>query len=376
MAIGVVVAVALVVTGCSSSKKAGTTTTTGAAQSTGQAATDAATAQQIVAQYTNAPTTITQTQSLSSAPPTGKTFVWLECDISSCTYIGQGLQAAMQAAGWTYKQVNYQSANPASLTAAFNQALTLHPTVVGESGVPPEAGWSSVLPAYKAAGVPIITSYVYTTNTDPTIIANIAGPTAFAAYAKLVANWFIADSGGTGKALIQRVDAYPILKSYSDALVADIKAGCAKCDVSDVLQNSAADASDNGIVPSVVSALRRDPSVKYLLPCDLEFFDGLPSALAAADLNVKTAGQNPDLAMLGFIKSGKIAMAPSHPLAEGGWVMADAAFNWVMNKSVPADDIGALPTFILNSSANFSTTALVDYPIGYEQQFKALWHVG
>jgi ribose transport system substrate-binding protein len=375
--IGMFAAMSVALTACgSASTTASSSTTAGAAAQSGPTSAAAATAQKTLNQFEQTPVKITQTEPLPSAPPKGKTLVWLNCDIPTCTNQGAGLKAAMQAAGWNYQQINYQSANPATLTAAFQRALMMKPTVVVESGVPPEAGWSSVLPAYKAAGIPIITSYLGPTPLTAPIIANVAGPATFQEYAKLVAAWFIADSHGTGRALIERIDSYPVLKAYSDALVADIKQGCAKCDISTVLQNSAADASSNQVVPSIVSALKRDPSLKYVLPTDLEFLDALPSAMSAAGLHVKVAGQDPDLAELGYLKSGQFAMAPSHPEVQAGWVMADVAFHYAMGLPVPADDNGPLPTRVLTSAQNFPTGQLQEYPTNYQQQFMALWHLG
>jgi ribose transport system substrate-binding protein len=329
--------------------------------------------------YRTAPTTITQTEALPKAPPTGKKVIWMNCDLPVCSLIGGGVKAAATAAGWTFAQINYQGADPATLTAGMNRALQEQPTVVVNSGIPPEAGWSSVIPAYKKAGVPIIAAYIATAadQLPQGVIANVGGPPVFDEYAKLVANWFIADSNGQGKALIQRVDAYPILKTYADDLVKYIKAGCAKCDVSTQVQNTAADAASNNIVPTVVSALKRDPSLTYLLPCDLEFFDGLPSAMAAAGLShVKVAGQNPTLEGLSLIQSGKFAMAPQHPNEEAGWVIMDAAFHNAMGLAVPAGDNGPLPTQLLLPGGNFETQKFQDTPLDYPAQFKKLWQLG
>jgi ribose transport system substrate-binding protein len=376
---GLVVA-ALALSACGGSSSGGSPQTNGgssaATGSGGSTSAAVKAAQALVAKYEQPATKITQTVALPSAPPKGKTFVWLNCDIVSCTSIGDGIKAAIEAGGWNFKEVNYQSANPATLTAAFKQALTLHPTVVGESGVPPEAGWASVEPQYKAAGVPIITNSLGPTQTNATVLGNVGGPPSEALYAKMVAAWFTADSNGQGKALIERVDAYPVLKSYSDYLVSDIKTMCPNCDISATVQNSAAQVGSNGIVPSVVSALKRDPSIKYFLPCDLEFFDSLPSALSAAGLSVKTSGQNPDVASMGFLKSGKFAAIPAKPLSEGGWAMADIAFRTAMGLPLVSADTGSLPSSLLTPSSSFSTTSLTNLPTDYPTQFEKLWHVG
>jgi ribose transport system substrate-binding protein len=334
---------------------------------------EVAAAKAFLKDYSKPPTRISQTQALPSAPPQGKTFVWLNCSLPACTSVGSGIKAAVSAAGWKYQQINYDRANPASLVAAFKQALTTQPTAVGVTGVPPEAGWSSVLPAYKAAGVAIVVCGLGPTELNSPLIANVGGPPNFARFAKLIANWFIADSNGEGKALIQRVDALPVLKFYADTLVAEIKAGCSDCDVSTV-QNTYAQVGANAVVPATVSALKRDPSIEYLLPSALDFFDSLPSALAAANIKVKVAG-GASARTPALIKSGDYAAASTHPLEQMGWVMVDAAFRFAMGLPIPAEDNGPLPTWLLTASGDFPTDELLEYPTDYQSQFKTLWKV-
>lgn len=378
--------VSLTLCACSSAKTGSTTTTSSAATSgvgassgaSGTQAKEVAAAQAVLAQYADAPTKISVTEPLPSAPPKGKTIVWLNCGLATCTSIGKGIKDAAAAVGWNYKEINYDTANPATLTAAFQQALKISPkpVAVAESGNPPESGWSSIEPAYKAAGIAIIASYIGDTALDSPIIANVGGSSSFALWGKIVGNWFIADSGAQGKAVVQRIDSYPVLKAYSDSLVATIKAGCSQCDISDVLSNSAADAGANKVVPTIVSALKRDSSAKYLLPVDYEFIDGLPSAMSAASIHVKIGSEDPDLAALGYLKNGTYAMAPSHPLEQSGWMIADAAFRQAENQPVPASDNAPLPTWILSQGKDFPTGSLTEWPTDYQAQFKALWHVG
>jgi ribose transport system substrate-binding protein len=377
VAVSAVALVVLVLGACGSSKSAGSPDTAPAvadgAGTSGPVSSGLAAAQALVAGFTKPPTAIAQTQALAAAPPRGKTFIWLNCAFPACSDVGNGIKAAVSAAGWTYQQVNYTAANPATLTAAFRQALAMHPTVVGMSGTPPTTGWSSIIPAYRAAGVPIITSALGPIPLDPIVIANVGG--VFTKFAQEVANWFIADSRGHGKALIERIDSLPVLKTYSDALVADIKAGCPACDVSTVLENSVEQIGSNGIVPATISALKRDPSLHYVLPSDLLFFDSLPSAMRAAGLSVKVAGSDPTIAALGYLKTGTYQAAATHPLAQMGWVMADAAFHYAMGTPIPAEDNGPLPSWLITPSADFPTDKVIEYPTDYQSQFKKLWHL-
>lgn len=347
--------------------------------SSGAKSADAVAAQKFVDENLEVPTTIHQTTPLPEAPPTGKKIIWLNCDLPVCTTQGKGIEAAAKLAGWTYEQINYKGADPSTLTAAFKRALTESPAAVVQSGVPPEAGWSSVIPAYKKAGIPIVASYIATADADlpDGVVANVAGPAEFDQYAKAVADWFIADSNGEGKALIHRVDAYPILKSVADAMVKYIKDGCAKCDVSTVVQSSATDVASQKVVPSIVSGLKRNPKLTYMLSADIEFLDALPSALAAAGLkDVKVAGQSPTIAGIGNVQSGKFAMSSTHASAQAGWLMADAAFRAVMGIDVLPGDEYTTPTRILLPGGDFPTGQLIDEPEDYPAQFAKLWQLG
>lgn len=342
----------------------------------GDLSADAQAARDVLDQYMEAPTSITQTEPLPEAPPTGETVVWLSCDLPVCSLIGKGIEDAADAAGWNFEQINYEGANPATLTEGMQQALTMDPTVVVNSGLPPEAGWSSVIPDFVAADVPIIAAYIGTPAEDlpEGVIANVAGPPVFEEYAKLVANWFIWNSNGEGKALIHRVDAYPILKLMADELVANIEAGCEKCDIDTEVQSTAADVGSGQLVQSVVSALKRDPDLEYMLTADIEFFDGLPAAMTTAGLDdVKVAGQNPTLAGIGLIQNGDFEMAPSHPNEEAGWVIMDVAFRYAMGLDIPAEDNGPLPTHLLLPGGDFKADEIYDWPLDYGDQFKELW---
>jgi ribose transport system substrate-binding protein len=376
VAIVALAVMAVVFAACGSSNSSGSsgTSSSGATGGDAQRSREVAAAKAFLKDYLKPPTRINQTQALPSAPPQGKTFVWLNCELPACASVGSGIQAAASAVGWKFQQINYSQANPATLTAAFKQALTMHPTAVGVTGVPPEAGWSSVLPAYKAAGVAIVVCGLGPTQLNSPLIANVGGPPNFARFAQVIANWFIADSNGEGKALVQRVDALPILKSYADSLVADIKAGCSKCEVV-TLQNTFAQVGANAVVPATVSALKSDPSIGYLLPCALDFFDSLPSAMAAANIKVKVAG-GATASTPAFIKRGTIQASTTHPLAQMGWVMVDAAIRFAMGLPIPAADNGPMPTWLLTASADFPTDNLPEYPTDYQSQFKALWKVG
>ncbi|HEY6498558.1 MAG TPA: hypothetical protein VIZ20_03980, partial [Streptosporangiaceae bacterium] len=76
-------------------------------------------AQATAAKWEKAPTELGVTTPLKTAPPKGKTFVWLNCELSACAQILVGVRQAASAAGWNLKVVQYQQANPATVLSAF-----------------------------------------------------------------------------------------------------------------------------------------------------------------------------------------------------------------------------------------------------------------
>jgi ribose transport system substrate-binding protein len=299
--------------------------------------------------------------------------IWMNCDIPACTVIGNGVKAGAEAGGWKYSTENYQSSDPATLSAALLRALKEHPTAVSLSGIAPTAGWSSVIPAYAKAGVPIIPTFLGDLTLSKTLIALVGGPPARETTAKTMADWFISDSGGKGHALLQRVDGFPVVKVWADTFEQTVKAECSACKVTD-LSNTIADATSGGIVPSIIPKLRGDTSINYLFG-DLEFYDALPAAMKSAGLTgkVKVAGQTPDVTGLNYLKQGVFSAATPAGNNYAGWLVADAAFRYQQHLAVPATDQGPLPYQLYLPTTQFSMDAGYDKPVDYPAQFKKLW---
>jgi ribose transport system substrate-binding protein len=376
LGVAVSAALSLTMAACSSSGGGGGASTGGATGTAkaagGSAASQAAAAQASLKSILVPPTAITLTTPLPKAPSPGL-MISMNCDVPACTVIGNGVKAGVEAGGWRYATENYKSADPATLTAALLRALKKHPTAVTIAGIPPSAGWSSVIPAYKKAGVAIIPTFLAGQKLDDTIVSSPGGPPARAATAKTMARWFIADSKGKGHALLQRVDGFPVVKLWADTFAATVKAECSACKITQ-LSNTIADATGGKIVSTIIPKLRGDTSINYLLG-DLEFYDALPSALDAAGLKgkVKVAGQTPDLTGLNYLKQGVFSAATPAPNNYVGWIVADAAFRFQQKLPIPASDEGVLPYQLYLPNTKFSLDAGYDKPLDYPAQFKKLW---
>src|ERR1700733_10950756 len=118
-------------TACSSSGGS-----SGSSANTAATSSQVAAMQQAVQKYLAKPSTIPQTQALPGKPPAGKSVIFLFDGLSATARIAAGVQAAAKAVGWSYSELSYDPANPATLQQALLNALAKKPTVVAEAGSP------------------------------------------------------------------------------------------------------------------------------------------------------------------------------------------------------------------------------------------------
>jgi ribose transport system substrate-binding protein len=356
-----------------STSSAASSSSPSASGSTASANVTAATAAAQVAEQ--APTSISVSTPLKSKPATGKTFVWMNCNVDTCTPIGQGIKAAVTALGWNFREIQFNASDPATLVQGMQQALQYHPAYVALSGLAPETGWSSVIPAYKAAGVKIIATFLGKETFNSTFIANVGGATLATDDGVTLANWFISNSNGQGQAVLQRVDDFATLKLVADSFAATVAAKCPDCKVLN-LNNTVAQASSGGVVPAVISTLRSNPSYDYVIASSSDLVTGLPAALASVGLTgkVKFAGSSSNTASLAALKAGQAAAFTGNPLGYVGWQAVDTAARDSEGMSFVPDP--HVPFQLLVPGSTFAVTTSQNVPADYEAQFEKLWHVG
>jgi ribose transport system substrate-binding protein len=376
--IGSGVAVALLlVAACSSSgsaTKGGTSASSGASSTTTSSGSgQVAAAQAATQQSEQQPTQIPLTTKLNSTPPSGKTFVFLQCELAQCKTFAEGVAAGAKALGWTLKVLSFQNSNPATLTAAMDQALQYHPVGVAFTGLP-QAVWQSEVAKYKTANVPLIPAYSGEVNRDQTVIADI-GAASEPAYGKIIANWLIADSNGAGHALSFRADDFAPLKQFSDSFASTLKSGCDSCEVTDIRATIPQVESGQGTA-LIVSALQKDPSIKYVVACDAPFVDGLPAALKAVGLygKVKIVGGGATSVEEKGLTTGDFTALTSLAQRYTGWLMVDAAARHIEGMEISPSD-GGEPIQLLTKDNLQTPSDSYDYPSNYPDEFKALWGV-
>ncbi len=322
------------------------------------------------------PTTIPETQQLPSAPPKGKTVLYLQCEEVQCGYEGDGLKAAAATIGWNVKVLNFQAANPATLVSALQAGLQYHPVAAFFSGVPQEA-WQSEQKPYAAAGAIIVDNYNATVPSGVGVEAGRGYGSENETIGTTIADEQIANSDGAAAAsLVVSVPTYTIFNSMVSAYKAEIAKDCPACSVT-VDDFTLPQMLGGQLVPAVVSAAKRISDLKYIVSVDGAFTDTLPGALKAAGLAgkyeiINGGGIATDQQ---FVLNGTELSTVSNPLIMGGWQDMDMAIRFAMHlPASPGDNI--VPWVLLNKS-NIGTPAdSYDVPTDYPSLFEKLWDVG
>jgi ribose transport system substrate-binding protein len=356
-------------TACSSSGSSGSSGGTGATNSQLTAM------QQAAQKYLVKPTSIPQTQPLSSKPPSGKSIIFIFDGLPATARIAAGVQAAAKAIGWSYSELSFDPANSATLQQALLNALAKKPTVVVEAGSPQSQFGASAIAAYKKAGIPIVLGSVAPVQLGNPIYGTPAGGASEVKVGTELADWFIANSGGKGRAILENYTSAPVLNVFRDAFVNEVKAHCPDCKTK-VVPVTQANVNAGNLVSTVVSAARSNPSYKYIFFDNGEFADGVLSALSAAGLSGMTiGGRSIDPYAEAALKAGKEAVWTGQSYFLQGEAMMDVALR-VLLKEPGATNDDVMPTqLITKQNVSEITGQFYDFPANSLQQYEKLWHV-
>lgn len=322
-----------------------------------------------------APDKINTTVPLAKAPDPGTKAVYLLDPNPANTLIGKSFQEAVESAGWDAEQIPYNVADPATVQAALKTALSKGATYVGEAGLPASVFGDSVIKSYSDAGAKIVIGSIFPNENTETVNTDAGGGEARYETGKALAAWFVADSDGKGKAIVENLSAYPILAEFVRGFTDEVDRLCPGCSV-EVAKFTPSDLAGGKINPSLVSKLRTDPSIGYLFFDNSGFATGIDSALKAAGLTkVKVGGSGIDSNAVASIKKGTQHAWIGTSWFYQGYAMADAAFRLQTGTKEGSEANGNQPFQLFTKDNIDQLDGEYDAPKDALAQFQKLWNV-
>jgi ribose transport system substrate-binding protein len=358
-----------------SSGTAASSTATGSAS--GGTGADLAAAQAVVDKYSKPPQDL-GLPALSKKPPTGKYVITLETPEPVSQQKDQALASAAKVLGWKYETIPVGT-DPTGAQKAFEEALQRKPDVIHFSGTPASL-LKTQLQSAQQQGVKVIEDSTIDPVTPPVISSGLDSTAQVKAWGEMIGAYVVAASKGPTKVELVTVPAYPILGVFTSGVQDSIKRLCTACSVT-VLPQQPSDLG-KGTPNAVVSAVQRDPSIKWLIFSFGDLATGVQSALKAAGVgaDIKIGGETPSSTNLQALRDGTEAVWTGFTTSILGWRVADALARYFIGEDVSTGDKVLMPTQILTpdniKGALFDDKGFYVGVQDYQQAFEKLWQVG
>ncbi|HZV73641.1 MAG TPA: substrate-binding domain-containing protein [Conexibacter sp.] len=271
-----------------------------AASTTGASNATIAEAKALLDKARTRPTQIPTQTPVGKPIPTGKTLSFISCGNEDCTNQAKVVKQATDILGWKLI-VHNTDGTPPTLKSAFDQVVREKPDGLIYNATDRSLINNELL-QLQALKIPAAACCILQKPGQGITFVS-EGPQDEVAKGKVMAAWFVVDSGGKGSTVYVDIPDFKILAPLGDGYVNESKRLCPACSAArlEIPFTSLGKDAPNRIV----SYLRAHPDVKYVALAIDQIGTGLPAALKAAGLgDVKLIGESPTATSYQYIRSG------------------------------------------------------------------------
>lgn len=307
---------------------------------------------------------------LSQTPEPGLKVTVVNCTVTSC-WPGE-LARAGELLGWDVTEVSYDLAKgPSDYVAAVDRALQTEPDALAILPVYPLDMIQEQLDQAQSNGVTLVDLGSGIDEPPAGFISCVSCNPALRAMSALTADVVAADAGGPTSVGIMHDKSIPIHTLYAETAVDQLKKYSPDTQTEDIEVSFSRTPDANAA--AVISALQRNPNIKYLYSVTPDMVSGLPQALNAAGLGdaVKIVAFAPDSQQLKLVDGGGVFawVGTDGPVA--WWRVADA-----IARNEVGDEVDAtpLPSLRVVTEENFDPGMFA--PPDYEAAYEEAWGLG
>ena len=326
-----------------------------------------------IAQYLGKPSPITVTEPLKKRPKAGGTIIFLNCGNAECQEYYPGLQAAAKALGYKTKQVN-AGLSPQTVGAAVDSAIQQNPAGIFDPGLDPFL-FQQQLKTLQAKHIPVVANAI----PEPPgngISAELAGSKSVFDVGKSMADYVYTQEGNKADAVFVDSPQIQLSLNMAKGFISELKSLCPQCKASELKVTAA---SIGTTLPRrEVSYLQQHPSTNWLVNFAGGLYIGVPQALKAAGIKVKSLSQSGGPVNMQYLKAGLQTADLTFDYGEVGWMAMDMFARLNTGQPIPAAEQGNyVPGQLLTQrDITFDPAGgFVAYP-DYEARYKRLWGLG
>jgi ribose transport system substrate-binding protein len=285
--------------------------------------------------------------------------------------------AAAKMLGWSYRTVQ-EGTGPQDPAQALNAAIVLRPSGIIYYGTPRQP-MASALQKAEQSDIPVVATAQVDPLAAPIIADNSNSGPQLSVLGAGVADYVALNSDLKASVALVTLPAYPVLASFDSGFTHQLSSVCSGCTVT-TLPQQLTDIGTN-TPSSVVNAIRRNPSIKYVIFDTGSVATGVEEALKAAGLSdVVVGGESPDADAIQQMKAGSDQAWAALSIPIAGFQLMDALARHFEGDSL-APVVKETPPWQILTSSNIGSAVLdsQDNYVGYanyEAAFAKLWNVG
>ncbi len=307
---------------------------------------------------------------VSTPIPSGKTVSFVHCGVAVCDTIAAAIKNAAAVLGWKVDVIP-TNGTPASVKAAWDTVVRLHPAVAFGSGFN-RALFASEASQLASMKVPVMDwSTLDSPGQGITFVKG--GPSEVPVVGEQMAAWVVASTQGKADTLYINLPTFVILQPVMEGFDSYYKQWCPGCKLSTM---SVPLTSIGTTAPSlIVSYLRAHPDINRIAVGYNGVDVGLPAALAAAGLSgkVKFIGEAPTATNLAYVQAGTEAATVAQGYYEIWAMYLDAAARALTGQSLAPDNAWKVPWFLVTQSNYSQGTGYAPIVTNLDGQLKQIW---
>ena len=307
---------------------------------------------------------------VSTPIPSGKTVSFVHCGVAVCDTIAAAIKNAAAVLGWKVDVIP-TNGTPASVKAAWDTVVRLHPAVAFGSGFN-RALFASEASQLASMKVPVMDwSTLDSPGQGITFVKG--GPSEVPVVGEQMAAWVVASTQGKADTLYINLPTFVILQPVMEGFDSYYKQWCPGCKLSTM---SVPLTSIGTTAPSlIVSYLRAHPDINRIAVGYDGVDVGLPAALAAAGLSgkVKFIGEAPTATNLAYVQAGTEAATVAQGYYEIWAMYLDAAARALTGQSLAPDNAWKVPWFLVTQSNYSQGTGYAPIVTNLDGQLKQIW---
>jgi ribose transport system substrate-binding protein len=331
-----------------------------------------ATAEQAIAPLLSKPSAFPVTEKLDKIPR-GATVAFMDCGSPICGLYYEVMAPAAQALGLHLTRVKAGSA-ASTVGAAFDTVVSQEVDAVIVPGIDPEL-YSRQLGQLQESGAPVIT--VGVTNAEEFGIEHPAeGRPSFERNGQLLADYVATKFGPDSQAVVYATPELPFTAVFSEAFETELERVCPDC--STRVSELPLETIGSTAPQRIVSDLQANPETSVAVFPNDEAQIGLPAALKAAGVEIKTIGEAPTPTNLQYLKEGKETAVLGSDLPVLGWTVIDLVARELTGQKITGDEAKGFDTdqqFLVAADIGDPERGWTGYP-EFAERFAELWGLG